>query len=153
MQLNSANVLKYLFPPISVVLQGASDDCLPLLRLLRPLPLLPGGPGDHPLEAAGSVSLILQLCHGTQQLLPQLHQLILQLLHLLVLVADPVDQVHLLRVESDGELVDVLEVGDDAVPGDTVRFQITRQDVNFTGEIGDLTEKYYTGGSGSSLDY
>ena len=114
----------YLFPPISVVLQGASDDCLPLLRLLRPLPLLPRGPGDHPLEAAGSVSLILQLCHGTQQLLPQFYQLVLQLLHLMVLGADPVDEINLLGVEPHCELVDVLQVGYDTVPGNPVRFQV-----------------------------
>ena len=69
--------------------------------------------------------LVLQLSHGTQQFLPQFDQIVLQLFHLLVLVADPVDEIDLLRVEPHCELVDVLKVGDDTVPGHSVRFQVT----------------------------
>ena len=122
----------------SVILQTASDDSLSLP------PLLPGGRGgggvgDQPLQGAHPMPLVLELSHGTQQLLPQFDQLVLQLLHLLVLVADPVDEINLLRVEPHCQLVDVLQVGDDTVPGHSVGLQIAGQDVHFAGQICNLT--------------
>ena len=124
----------------SVILQTASDDSLSLP------PLLPGGRGgggvgvvDQPLQGAHPMPLVLELSHGTQQLLPQFDQLVLQLLHLLVLVADSVDEINLLRVEPHCQLVDVLQVGDDTVPGHSVGLQIAGQDVHFAGQICNLT--------------
>ena len=70
------------------------------------------------------MSLVLQLSHGTQQLLSQFYKLVLQLFHLLVLAANPVDEINLLRVEPHSELVDVLQVGDNTVSGDSVGFQV-----------------------------
>ena len=124
----------------SVILQTASDDSLSLP------PLLPGGRGgggvgDQPLQGAHPMPLVLELSHGTQQLLPQFYQLVLQLFHLLVLGADPVDEINLLRVEPHSQLVDVLQVGDDTVSGDSVRFQVACQDVNFACETGNLAGK------------
>ena len=121
----------------SVILQTASDDSLSLP------PLLPGGGGvgvvDQPLQGADPMPLVLELSHGTQQLLPQFDQVVLELLHLLVLVADPVDEINLLRVEPHCQLVDVLQVGDDTVPGHSVGLQIAGQDVHFAGQICNLT--------------
>ena len=136
------------------VAAGPSVPCPGLHALDDGLSALPGlGAGHQPLQCPRPVPLLLQLPHRPQQLLPELHQLLLQpldlqtevckftnwsmsimFLYLSVLLANSASQVRLLGIESDSQLVDTLQVRDDPVPGHSVGLEVGREAVNLTGE-------------------